>query len=215
MKCIVVFDMDGVIFGHRNFWLELHKAWETLEEGNILTKKYLHSDYGRLVAEVVNRLWEGKPQESYDELVAVQQYVTGAREAVEGIIKKGYRTAIITSGPYNLALRAQIELGVDDIIANRLIFKNGVHVGTTDMTLWPVQNDEKVLPLQELCKKHNISANNVTAVIHDTNDIRLAEYVKASGGKVIGFMYEPHTEVEKHCDVVVREKDLRAILKYL
>jgi phosphoserine phosphatase len=40
---LVCFDMDGVIFDI-NIWMELHKVWGTLEEGKVLTKKYLKTD---------------------------------------------------------------------------------------------------------------------------------------------------------------------------
>ena len=35
MPTLICFDMDGVIFEHRNFWLELHKVFGTLEEGRL------------------------------------------------------------------------------------------------------------------------------------------------------------------------------------
>ncbi|MEA3378972.1 MAG: hypothetical protein U9Q69_05050 [Nanoarchaeota archaeon] len=57
---LVCFDMDGVIFKDVNFWMKLHKKFGTLNEGIELTKKYLHTDYDRLVEEVVVRLWKGK-----------------------------------------------------------------------------------------------------------------------------------------------------------
>lgn len=30
---LICFDMDGVIFKDVNFWMELHKAFDTLEKG--------------------------------------------------------------------------------------------------------------------------------------------------------------------------------------
>ena len=50
---LIVFDMDGVIFEHYNFWLELHKSYDTHEEGLKLTNKYLKTDYQKLVGEVI------------------------------------------------------------------------------------------------------------------------------------------------------------------
>jgi len=50
MGKLIVFDMDGIIFEHINFWLELHKAYGTHEEGAKLTKNWLRrllEDYGR------------------------------------------------------------------------------------------------------------------------------------------------------------------------
>ncbi len=215
MPELVVFDMDGVICEHFNFWLELHKVWGTLEEGKELTKKYLKTDYCKLVQEVIGRLWADKPAQPYYSLVKSVKYVVGAKDAVSKIKLSGCRTAIITSGPYDLALRVQQELGVDFIYANKLLIENDRIVGTNDMSLWTVQNDEKVVPFQELCKQLNITPEKTVAVIHDENDIKLAKYVRQHNGRVIGFMYESHAEVEKNCDVVVRERDLRAILPHI
>ena len=61
--------MDGVIFEHRNFWLELHKAYGTYKEGIELTKKYLATDYQKLVDEVIGRVWKNKPAQYYFDLV--------------------------------------------------------------------------------------------------------------------------------------------------
>ncbi|MBI4148760.1 HAD-IB family phosphatase [Candidatus Woesearchaeota archaeon] len=212
---LVVFDMDGVLFQHFNFWVELHKVFGTWEEGKKLTQQYLHTDYPKLVQEVIGRLWAGKPAEAYYDLINSQTYVAGAKEVFAELRKRNLVTAIITSGSYDLAVRAQKELGVDYIFANKLLVENGRIVGTTDMSLWPIRSDEKVLPLQQLCQQLKISSSEVIAVIHDYNDIKLARHVREGGGRVIGFMYEPHAGVEKNCSLVVREKDLRTILRHL
>jgi phosphoserine phosphatase len=62
---LIVFDMDGVIFDHRNFWMELHEKLGTYEEGLELTRKYVKTNYAKLVEEVVNRLWKGKKADGY------------------------------------------------------------------------------------------------------------------------------------------------------
>ena len=41
--------MDGVIFEHFNFWMELHQAYGTYQEGLELTKKYGPTNYQKLV----------------------------------------------------------------------------------------------------------------------------------------------------------------------
>ena len=62
---LICFDMDGVLFQDINFWLELHKKFGTLEQGKVLTEKYLHSDYERLIEEVVVKLWKGRDATPY------------------------------------------------------------------------------------------------------------------------------------------------------
>ena len=66
---LVAFDMDGVIFKHFNFWLELHKISGIYEKGKELTEKYKKNNYEKLVDEVVHKLWKGKSAKPYFDLV--------------------------------------------------------------------------------------------------------------------------------------------------
>jgi phosphoserine phosphatase len=75
MLRLVCFDMDGVIFESKNFWMDLHRAYGTYEQGLELTRKYLHSDYAKLVHEVVWQLWRGKDARIYEALVRQQRYI--------------------------------------------------------------------------------------------------------------------------------------------
>lgn len=214
MRKLAVFDMDGVIFKHHNFWMELHKKLGTLEEGIELTQKYVKTDYPKLVKEVIGRLWVNKPSKLYFDLISQHNYVKGAKKTFREIREKNYYTMLVSSGPYDLALRAQKELGINYIFANKLLTKNGVIVGSTDINLWPIQNDSKVKPLEDVCNKLGIKINNVIAVIHDKNDIKLADFVKKNDGNVIGFMFEHHEEVESYCTNIVRSDNLSDILVY-
>ena len=121
---LIAFDMDGVVFEHHNFWMELHKEYGTLEEGIELTKKYVRTDYRILVEEVIGRVWADKPAKPYFDLIAKHNYVNGARETFARIQKAKDKSMLISSGSYDLALRAQKELRVDYIFANKLVVKN-------------------------------------------------------------------------------------------
>ena len=50
---LVIFDLDGVIFDHLNFWDEIVKIYKTEKEINPLIKKYLHTNYPKLVDKLV------------------------------------------------------------------------------------------------------------------------------------------------------------------
>jgi len=195
--------------------MALHKAYGTLEEGQVLTDKYLRTDYGRLVKEVIGRLWAGKPAQTYFDLINQYEYVQGAKETFEDLRRRGHKTMVITSGPFHLAQKIKEELGVDYIFANNLPIENGVVVGTDDMDYWKIQDDRKVEPFEDIRTKHNISEQDTVAVIHDKNDILLGEHVKGIGGMVIGFMHEPHPKVEEHCTKIVRSKNLADILEHI
>ena len=215
MKKLIAFDVEGVIFKHHNFWMELHKAFGTLEEGAELTKKYLTTNYDKLVQEVIGRLWKGKPAKPYFDLIANHEYVDGAKETFNELRKLGHTTMLISAGPYDLALRAKKEFGVDYIFANRLPIENGNVVGTSEMGYWRIRNDSKVEPFEEIRTNLRLDGGKVVAVIHDKNDIKLAKHVKSIGGEVIGFMFESHPEVEENCTKIVRSKNLTDILVHI
>ncbi len=192
---IICFDMDGVIFKHSNFWIELHKAWGTLDEGLELTKQYLKTNYPKLVQEVIGRLWKGKPESVFLELVRKGEYLPDVKETIKSL--KGYHLVIITSGPKQLGERAK-EIGFDEVYANEVTFEEGKCVGSTDMNLWPIRDDSKVQALRDLASKHLIDLKDIIVVGHGKNDIPMM--------KVAGFsiaLNPESEEIAKSANVVV------------
>src|SRR3989338_6913170 len=178
MRKLIIFDMDGVIFEHKNFWLELHKALGTLEEGTKLTEKYLHKDYAKLVEEVVHKLWKGKDAAPYHHLIKSINYLSGVKEVFKEIKNKDYLTTIISSGPIDLARRAQHDLGIDFVYANELVIENGKISGEF---LWPVGGkDKKVQIVKHLCKDLGISPKEVIFVGDSDIDILAFQFVGTS-----------------------------------
>lgn len=208
MRNLIVFDMDGMIFKHINFWMELHNAYGTSDEGNELTKKYLKTDYKRLVEEVVGRLWKDKPSDVYFDLIKKIKYLPGVKETISELKKKGYKIAIISSGPSDLAERAKKELGIDYIYTNKLLIRDGKVAGSKNLEYWEVKNDNKQEILRKLCIEHNLLLKDVIVVVHGENDITMAK----SAGFAIAFNPETR-ELEKYCTKIIKGKDLREILK--
>lgn len=169
-KRLVCFDMDGVIFRERNFWLELHKAYGTFDEGKRLTELYLHSDYSRLVEEVVFKLWRGMPEDKYLNLVESYEYLQGVGDVFSFLKDNDCLTAIISASSVDVARRVQRDFGVDFIFANSLIFKNGKVSGDFD---WPVGagNDAKARIVHDLSETLNISLKDVVYVGDSKNDV--------------------------------------------
>ena len=209
MKKLIVFDMDGVIFEPFNFWLELHKAYDTYEEGLKATKKYLKTDYQKIVDEVIGKLWKNKPSKIYFDLIKSVNYVKGAKETLKELKIRSYKIGIISSGPSDLAERAKKECGIDYYFTNKLLIKNGKIVGSKDIKYWPIRHGSKKDPLEQICKLSKTDINESIVVVHEDNDIEMAE----EAGFVIGF--QPCEELKKYCNIIIKNKDLREILKYL
>mgnify|MGYP003968827951 CR=1 FL=1 len=199
--------MDGVIFEHSNFWMELHKKYNTHEQGVELTKKYLKTDYAKLVEEVVGKLWKDKPEAPFLELVNSIQYIDGAKELFKFLKQNNYKTAIISTGEKKLAQRAQKDLDIDYIYTNQLLFKDGKTTGEFD---WPLAADRKAVVLKKLCFEHNLDLKDCIVVVHDHADIGMAKIA----GLTIGLCPDD-PELEKYCNEIINKKDLREIISLL
>ncbi|MFH1511688.1 MAG: HAD family phosphatase [Candidatus Woesearchaeota archaeon] len=205
---LACFDMDGVIFKSKNFWLELHKRFGTYEEGKKLTEQYLHNNYAKLVEEVVVKLWKGKDATQYYELVRNAEYVDGAADVISHLRSRKILTALITTGPKDLARRAQDELGIDCIYANELAIKDNKVSGEF---IWPLGHggEEKVKIVKELMHRLGLKWEDVSYVGDHDNDIEVCK----KAGLAIGF--NPSEKLEKECEHIVRGSSLKEVLNYI
>ncbi|USN45060.1 MAG: HAD family phosphatase [Candidatus Woesearchaeota archaeon] len=206
---LICFDMDGVLFDQRNFWMEVHKVFGTLEEGKVLTETYLHADYEKLIEEVIGRLWLGRDATPYYELVNSLQYIPGIAELFAHIKKEGYMTAIISGASLAVARRVQKDFGVDFLLANDVRIENNKF--TKDF-FWPVGNghDNKAELVKQLSKLLSIPLEQITFIGDSQND--------AAAFKIVGTSIAFNTDDD---DVLakathqVKAKDLRQLIPLL
>lgn len=203
---LIVFDMDGVIFSHRNFWLELHKKLGTYEEGKALTEKYLKTDYKKLVEEVPGRLWKGKDSKGYFELIDSLKYLPTVQETLRELQSLGYKTAIISSGPKHGALRVQKECGLDYFHTHDLVIgSDGLFTGKY---IYAEVYDDKAVQLREFAREAGCNIKEVVFVGHDHNDVTA---LQAAGLAVV--INPEDAEAESSADVVLLElKELIPLL---
>ena len=171
---LVIFDMDGVIFKGKNFWLELHHEYGTVSIGLRLAELYLKKDYDLLVKHVAGTLWKGKDAFPYYRLIAKRQYQPDIEEVFDFLHKYKIYSAIISTGPYDLAMRAQRKLGIDRIYANKLIIKNGKIEGNVDVM---VKDNEKAIIGRKLINHYGLKPSQVAFIGDGDNDIGLASLV--------------------------------------
>jgi phosphoserine phosphatase len=172
---LICMDMDGVLTQWTNFWLKLHETWGTKEEGYELTKQYLRTDYKRLMEEVLDRLWIGKPESPHQDLVrsvllseGIQAFFTelGRFQVNHAAIPR----AIISSGPYQLAFRIKEEFGIDFIFANELIFEQGFYKGKYHFNMRS-EDEYKVNVVRQLCDDLEILPQEVLYIGDDDSDM--------------------------------------------
>jgi phosphoserine phosphatase len=171
---LVIFDMDGVVFEGDNFWLELHRRFGTEKEGLELAGKYLLSDYDNLAALVAGGLWRGKPASVYESMVSGRVYQPGVEKVFGHLRANDIRTAILSSGPYHLAVRAQRDLGIDLVWANRLSMAGGRLTGEVEVMVR--DHDKRGAGLRII--EHFGTTPEATAFVGDSDaDAGLAEIV--------------------------------------
>lgn len=174
---LVIFDMDGVVFEGRNFWLDLHRAMGTEPDAWRLWKAFGRSDYAHLCTVTVNDLWRGQGAEPFFELIAARRYVDGIFDVFNWLQARKIRTAIVSTGPYQLAERAMRDLKIDRILANRVGIKDGRFAGTVDVMVDENRKDDAAREI--MAALHVAPAH--TAMIGDSlSDVRMAAVVGLS-----------------------------------
>jgi phosphoserine phosphatase len=171
---LVIFDMDGVIFEGRNFWLDLHRRYSTEADALDLAERYLKHDYetlGRITTEV---LWKGKSAAPFLDLVRQRTYQSGVAELIEGLRQYGVMTAIVSSGPMQLAARAQQDLGIDEIRANDLQIVDSRVSGQVNIS---VPDSEKGRVSLEVMRCLAVTPSESAAVGDTESDVGVAQVV--------------------------------------
>ncbi len=206
---LICFDMDGVIFKETNFWIKVHQALGTTKKGEELTKKYLHTNYQKLVEEVVQNLWKGKSAKPYFKLVQSLKYNKGVKEVFTLLKEKKVVTALVSASSIDVAQRAQKDFGIDHIYANELIIKNGK---ITWKFLFPIGagGKKKAQIVQNLAQDLKIKLKEVIFIGDSETDIEAFREV----GLAIAFN-TTSAKVMIAADFIIGGNDLRAILPIL
>jgi len=200
---LVCFDMDGIVFKNENFWAELYKAFGGKKKFEYNKKEA----YLKIAAEVA-RFCKGKDYGRYGDFVKKIGYNPGAKEVFSAIKRRGMKTALISSGPIELAERAQEDFSVDFVYTNRLVTEEKSF--SISGELWmPVRFDNKDRILESVCTQMGIGREETISVGHDEDDINLA---KVSG---LAIAFNPKSKgLEKACKHTVNGS-LKGILKHL
>jgi phosphoserine phosphatase len=171
---LVIFDMDGVIFEGRNFWLDLHRLYSTEAEALDLAERYLKHDYETLSRITTDVLWKGKSAAPFLDLVRQRTYQSGIAELIEGLRKCGVMTAIVSSGPMQLAARAQQDLGIDEIRANEVQIVDGRISGKVNIG---VPDSEKGRVSLEIMRYLAVTPDESAAIGDSESDVGVAQLV--------------------------------------
>ena len=171
---LVLFDMDGVIFVGRNFWLDFHRRMDTERQAWELWHGLGTSDYKKLGIRTA-QIWKNQDSQHFWELIDSRPLVPGIDEVFGFLNDHKVKTAIVSTGPYQLAERAQRLFHIDEIRANKLaIGADGRFTGEVDIQ---VDENDKSLAAAEIMTKLGGSYDTSAMVGDGASDAAIAKLV--------------------------------------
>jgi len=200
-KKLVVFDMDGVLVDIESSWRYIHDYFGTDNRENV--EAYIQGKIGD--EEFIKNdlfLWR-RYCISFSDVRKIFQEIPlmrGAKECVQEFKKYGIKTAILSGGIDILANRIAMETGIDYVLANSI----DEELMNCIVRVSPRGKDKALIRLAEELK---IPKRNIVSVGNSHYDVKM---FKVSG---MGIAFNPcDEEVEKHADVVIKEKNLGKIV---
>jgi len=208
---LVIFDMDGVLTDHISSWMFMHthfsvdneQGYDDYKAGKIDDLEFMSQDI---------RLWrKNQPGITVKEVSQILNKVPlmpGTRQTLHALRKHGVKTAIISGGLEQLALRLKNELGIDQVRRNGLEYDGkGKLTGVGILRVSLRSKDEVV---REVCRKMKIPAERAVAI----GDTRIdASMLKMCG---LGIAFDPKDDATREsADVIIHKKDLREILHFV
>lgn len=134
-------------------------------------------------------------------------YTKGAQETIKELKKLGYKVVCFSGGYETATIPAQKILGYDAQFSNIFHFKNGELTGMLGGEM--MFTDSKGKMLQKLQNLLNISPENTIAVGDGANDLSMFKHA----GKKVAFCAKP--VLKENANIIIKEKDLTEILKFL
>lgn len=220
---MIFFDMDGVLFDVSGYnesgdkvaistWNAVFDGTGIYHEHERLKDIFIKGEfpsYMEWTDEACRVLQKnGLTKEKFMKIINERPLMSGAKEAINELKKRGYKTAVITGSFKALAEKAQKLLGLDYLIAHcELIFdENG------DFKKWkliPCDFEGKTKYFEKLADKLGLKPSECSYVGDEVNDIPIFQ----KAGLSIAFNCFKD-EVKKAAKIVIDKKDLREILKY-
>ena len=152
-------------------------------------------------------LLKGLPLTKVDEICHSLPLMNGAEETIKGLKEKGYKVVCFSGGFRNATVYFADKLGLDGEFANILHSKDGFLTGEVGGEM--MFNDSKGQMLLRLQKLLGINAENTMAIGDGANDLSMFKYAS----KRVAFCAKP--VVRENANIIIDEKDLKIILKYV
>ncbi|MFQ6073541.1 MAG: HAD family hydrolase, partial [Methanosarcinales archaeon] len=209
MKKLIAFDMDGTLV-KGGTWVKVHKHYKTLPIGdkNLLYYNSGLIDYKEFMRRDIASWIESRGKIHISEIENILsnfEIMPNAEFTIRELRKKGFITAVVSSGIDILAKKVSKRLNIDYVIANGLATDNDGYL--TGEGIFGVDPYKKNLALEDLSNKLQIDLENTIAIgdsIYDKN------FLKCAG---LGIAYNPDEELKKIADIVIY--DLKEVLDWI
>lgn len=201
---LIVFDMDSTLIDAETID-ELAHAAGVGDKVASITEQAMRGelDFSEALLERV-RLLRGLPLDDAHEALNRMPLMPGAKDLMDYLKSRGYKTAMISGGFTMAAERIGEILGIDYVVANNLLVDNGCLTGEVKGPL--TQQGSKECVLEEITGKYGIKPDECIVVGDGANDICIFKRAKYS----IAFNSKPI--LREHADIVITEKNLKAVI---
>ncbi|WYM88812.1 phosphoserine phosphatase SerB [Methanolobus sp. WCC5] len=201
---LVVFDMDSTLIDAETID-ELAHAAGVGDKVASITERAMQGelDFSDALFERV-RLLRGLSLKNAHDALDKMPFMPGAKELVNYLRSRGYKTAMISGGFTIAAERVGKTLGIDHVVSNELLIDNDSLTGEVRGPLTEQGSKEHVL--EDISRKYGIEPEECIVIGDGANDIcifKRARYAIAFNSKPI---------LHEHADVVITEKNLEAVI---
>lgn len=184
---------------------ELAKAAGVGREVSAITERAMKGeiDFSQALKERV-KLLKGLTIEDAIAALDKMPLMPGAKELINFVKSAGYTTAMVSGGFTLSSERVGKLLGIDHVVSNELIVKDGIITGEVVGSL--TAQNSKELVLEEIAAQHGIAPEDCIVVGDGANDIcifKRARYAIAFNSKPV---------LRQHADIVIIEKNLKAVI---
>jgi len=170
---LVVLDLDGTVVKYDGRW---HSSWDAVgfasgkkEEYDKFShyyypKKELYPEWMQKSAQLLR----GCRVSDVEKVIFPPPYVDGVRDTLDMLKKRSCVCGILSSGVGFVADRAKKDLSLDFAVANKVIVRDGIFSGDSEVivNLWHKEKN-----LIELCRKFGVSLKDTLFIGDNDNDI--------------------------------------------
>ena len=212
---LVAFDVDGTLVDEIVYiWPLLHKglgadpekvesASRRFYSGEITFRQWAEYDTGLWIEREATR-------DRILEIISGLKPMPGSLETLNELKQRGFKLAAI-SGGLDIVMEEIIpesRILFSHMLINRLIFDESGRLTGLEPNDYG-DDGSKDIGLELIAEKEGISMEECVFIGDSVNDMSIMK----AAGLGIGFM--PHKKLETVCDVVIKKKDLREILRHL